>query len=94
MEENTLTISDLNILIVEPSSVQAKIIRSHFHDAQVNCVEIAHNGTQAMQSMSDNLPDLIVSALYLPDMTGTELVQTMRNDDRLEKVPFMLISRM
>lgn len=92
MEESTLTISDLNILIVEPSTVQAKIIQSHFQDAQVNSVDIVHNGAQAIESMSVSPPDLIVSALYLPDMTGTELVQSMRSNDELEKVPFMLIS--
>ncbi|MCW8932950.1 MAG: response regulator [Gammaproteobacteria bacterium] len=92
MLDNTLNISDLHILIVEPSSVQSKIIRSHFQDAHVNSVDIVHNGAQAIESMSDSPPDLIVSALYLPDMTGTELVQTMRNDNALENVPFMLIS--
>ncbi len=89
---NTLTISDLNILIVEPSTVQAKIIRSHFQDAQVSHVYIVHNGTQALEFLSQTPPDLIVSALYLSDMTGTELVQSMRNNDELEKTPFMLIS--
>jgi len=92
MFENTLTISDLNILIVEPSSVQAKIIRSHFQSAQVNNVDIVHNGAQALDFLSQTPPDLIVSALYLPDMTGTELVQSMRNNEELEKTPFMLIS--
>ncbi|WP_198265015.1 response regulator [sulfur-oxidizing endosymbiont of Gigantopelta aegis] len=92
MDDNNLTISDLIILIVEPSSVQAKIIQSRFQDAQVNSIQIAHNGAQAMALMADNPPDLVVSALYLPDMTGTELVQTMRNDSNMEKIPFMLIS--
>ena len=94
MDKNTLTISDLNILIVEPSSVQAKIIHNHFQDAYVDNVQIVKNGTQAMEIMlsSTSPPDLIVSALYLSDMTGTELVQMMRNNDTLEKVPFMLIS--
>lgn len=93
MEENTLTISDLNILIVEPSVVQGKIIQSLFYDAQVNSIQVVQNGTQALESMSSTgLLDLIVSALYLPDMTGTELIQTMRKTKELEPIPFMLIS--
>jgi two-component system chemotaxis response regulator CheY len=87
-----LGISDLVILIVEPSSVQSKIIQRHLHDANVHRTEIAHNGQQALSMISTNPPDLVVSALYLPDMTGTELVQTMRNTGRLEKTPFMLVS--
>ena len=92
MEETILTISDLTILVVEPSTVQAKIIRIHFRDAQVNSIQIAHTGTQAKEMMQTTIPDLVVSAMYLPDMTGTDLVQSMRNDDTLAQVPFMLIS--
>ncbi len=42
--------------------------------------------------MQYDTPDLVVSAMYLPDMTGAELVESMRDDARLEAVPFMLIS--
>lgn len=80
MLDNSLTISDLNILIVEPSTVQSKIIRGHFQVAQVSNIDIAHDGAQALDCLLGNPPDLIVSALYLPDMTGTELVQTMRKN--------------
>jgi len=90
--ENTLSITDLMILVVEPSSVQAKIIQNHFQDAQVDNIQIAHNGAQAKEFMLTTSPDLVVSALYLPDMTGTDLVLSMRNDASLEKIPFMLIS--
>ena len=92
MDNYTLTISDLSILIVEPSTVQAKIIHNLFQDAQVNNVQIAHNGAQAQAVMTEHQPDLIVSALYLPDMTGTELVLSMRKNAALENIPFMLIS--
>jgi len=79
-------------LVIEPSKVQAKIIQNHFQDALVDHIQIAHSGAQALEILSNNLPDLVVSSLYLPDMTGTELVISMRNDERLEKLPFMLIS--
>ena len=42
--------------------------------------------------MQRDTPDLVVSAMYLPDMTGAELVESMRENTRLEAVPFMLIS--
>ena len=36
--------------------------------------------------------DLVISAMHLPDMTGTELVQNMRMDEATREIPFMLIS--
>ncbi len=92
MDKNLVTISDLVILVVEPSAMQAKIIQHNLQDAQVHTVHIAHNGSEAQAIMDQGAPDLVVSALYLPDMTGTDLVLSMRNDPRLEQIPFMLIS--
>jgi len=92
MLDSQLTISDLVILVVEPSKVQARIIKDHFHDAQVDNVLLANTGAQAQEALSNNPPDLVVSSLYLPDMTGTELVLSMRNNEQLERIPFMLIS--
>jgi len=37
-------------------------------------------------------PDLVISALYLPDMSGTDLVGAMRHESDLEQVAFILIS--
>jgi two-component system chemotaxis response regulator CheY len=37
-------------------------------------------------------PDLVISSMYLEDMTGAELVQDIRNDPSLHEIAFMLIS--
>ena len=37
-------------------------------------------------------PDLVISSLYLPDMTGTDLLHAMRDDDSLLESAFVLIS--
>jgi two-component system chemotaxis response regulator CheY len=42
--------------------------------------------------MHDRQPDLVISAMHLPDLTGTELVQRMRSDTALLDIAFMLIS--
>lgn len=50
------------------------------------------NGTDALDKICNFLPDLVISAMYLPDMTGIDLVHALRNDPKLETVPFMLVS--
>lgn len=37
-------------------------------------------------------PDLVISSLYLPDMTGTDLVHRIRESADFSDTPFMLIS--
>jgi len=87
-----LNIDDLNILVVEPSSTQLKIIINHLKESGVKQVEGKTDCTSALEYMQTYTPDLVISAMYFRDMTATELVQQMRQDDKLKAIPFMLVS--
>ncbi len=88
----SLNESELSILLVEPSSVQLKIIMRELRQAGVNKIDGVHDGAQAIVSMQKYPPDLVISAMYLPDMTATELLSSIRRLDNLENTHFMLIS--
>jgi len=87
-----LTIEELVIAVVEPSTVQAQIIARHLREAAVKTVLTFADGNNALQACRQSPPDLVISAMYLPDMTGAELVTALRYDERLVNLPFMLIS--
>lgn len=89
---DTLTISDLMVLLVEPSSAQGRIIRERLTGSGVREQLWARDGHSALEMMRQQQPDLVISAMHLPDMTGTELVQAMRAEPGLEAMPFMLVS--
>ncbi len=88
----SLKIDDLSLLIVEPSHTQAKILCERLSALQLNKIEVVGNASSALRYMLDNQPDLVVSSMYLPDSTATKLVQTMRSHQRLQDIPFMLVS--
>lgn len=85
-------ISELTLAIVEPSAVQGKLIEAELKKLAIVNILYQSCGKHALEQMQYDTPDLVVSAMYLPDMTGAELVESMRDDARLEAVPFMLIS--
>ncbi len=87
-----LTIEQLDVLLVEPSSTQHRIIADYLSELGARQVRQVSGGGEALQAMHDNVPDLVISAMHLPDITGTELVQRMRKEDSLLNVAFMLIS--
>lgn len=87
-----IAIHDLAITVVEPSAVQAQIIARHLHDTGVREVQTFHSATDVLAHLECYKSDLVISAMYLPDMTGAELVQRMRTSKHLEDLPFMLIS--
>lgn len=86
------SIENLTVLVVEPSLTQYKIIDSHLRSLGVSMVERIKDGQSALAGMRQSHPDLVISAMYLPDMTGTDLVYAMRDDPVLAEIAFILIS--
>jgi two-component system chemotaxis response regulator CheY len=82
----------LSVFLVEPSATQAKFIVSQLNATGIDLVRVFASGGEALAAMRASRPDLVVSALYLPDMSGTDLVATMRAESELEQVAFILIS--
>jgi two-component system chemotaxis response regulator CheY len=87
-----LTVDDVYVLLVEPSSAQQKIIGKLLSALGINNQSWVRTAEEAVAGMRKTVPDLVISAMHLSDMTGTELVQTMRGDADLQAIPFMLIS--
>jgi two-component system chemotaxis response regulator CheY len=87
-----LSLKHLQILLVEPSTTQRRIIDDYLHQLGVEPSLRADTAGHALERMHDRQPDLVISAMHLPDLTGTELVQRMRSDTALLDIAFMLIS--
>lgn len=86
------TVSDLSAFLVEPSPTQAKIIVGHLNDLGVQKVHTFNRGADAIAQLREHRPGIVFSSMYLPDMTGTDLVVAIRHDEELANVPFVLIS--
>lgn len=86
------SLSDLNVLLVEPSKAQARFIAKELQDAGITQFDVVNDGNAAFTSILTNPPDLVISAMHLPDMTGSDLVHQMRDDENLREIAFMLIS--
>ncbi|MCL1907866.1 MAG: response regulator [Holophagaceae bacterium] len=88
-----IELHNLCICLVEPSGLQANIITDHLKEIGITQVDRVANGEDAIKSLDgDNIPDLIMSALYLPDMTGTDLIFAIRQHPSHSHTPFVLIS--
>ena len=87
-------LQDLSICIVEPSAVQGNIIRRSLEEEGVGKVWMHQDAASALAGIRRYPPDLVISAMYLPDMTGTELVGRLRTDpdEAVRDIPFMLVS--
>lgn len=87
-----MLIDQIHVVLVEPSTSQHKIIESYLRDLGVSYVDWVQTGDQALQALERRKPDLLISAMYLEDTTGTELIQGIRAGNICRDVPFILIS--
>jgi two-component system chemotaxis response regulator CheY len=86
------SLTTLNAILVEPSALQAKLILAELKALDLVQLRVYAKGEEALAAMLTAAPDIVISALYLPDMTGTELVARMRENEALASVGFLLIS--
>ncbi len=89
---STLTLGQLDVLLVEPSGTQRHIISDYLKALGLEHIQWVQGAGTALEAMQRKCPDLVISAMHLPDMTGTELIQEMRNSEALRDVAFLLIS--
>lgn len=72
--------------------MQAKIIHKACDEIGVGQVEVVGTAREALGAMARQRPDVVLSALYLPDGEGTGLVAAMRAAPVLASLPFILVS--
>jgi two-component system chemotaxis response regulator CheY len=87
-----LTLADLLVAVVEPSPTQSRIISDELYASGVGNVTHCHSGAEALEVLLRESPDLVVSAMYLPDMTGNDLIHAIRSSERFGDTPFLLVS--
>lgn len=52
----------------------------------------ADNGTDGLKLAQEQIPDLILCDVMMPGMNGYEVVEAIRKDSRLSKLPFIFLS--
>ncbi|QEW05998.1 response regulator [Nitrincola iocasae] len=87
-----MELQELLILVIEPSRMQRNIITNHLRSLGVQAIEEFSDASEALERMRSITPDIVMSAMHLPDMTGSELVGEMRKVAGLDEVVFFLIS--
>jgi serine/threonine protein kinase/FixJ family two-component response regulator len=81
-----------SVLLVEPSRVQARIIRKYLEAQAVTLSGAVTKGSEAIDRARGEAIDAIVSAFYLADMTGVDLAERVREESKERPPGFVLIS--
>ncbi len=84
---------DMKILVVDDFPTMRRIVKTLLKQlGYANIIE-AEDGEQAYKVLKST-PDIefIVSDWNMPNMTGLELLKTVRADDKLKHLPFLMVT--
>ena len=79
------------LLIVEDSATQAELLEGLLVQ-QGYQVTVARNGREGLTKTRQLLPDLVLSDIMMPEMTGFELCREIKTDERLKAIPVILLT--
>ena len=83
---------NINILIVDDYKTMLRIIRGLLTQIGFNNVDEAANGAEAMNKLKEKKYDLIISDWNMEPMTGLELLQNVRADEKTKSTPFIMVT--
>jgi CheY-like chemotaxis protein len=55
-------------------------------------VECATNGQEAVEALARIHPDLVVTDIQMPKMSGTELITALKSDPRTASIPIVIVA--
>jgi two-component system chemotaxis sensor kinase CheA len=79
------------ILIVEDSLFFIQQIKAFIEDAGYNTV-CAENGIKALEMLKNNVIDLVITDIEMPEMDGLELTRKIRADETLMHLPIIAVT--
>ncbi len=79
------------ILIVDDDPVLCRMFARRLQHAGY-AIRMAHNGIEALQTIEEEIPALVILDVYMPEMSGTELLEQMRQSEAYRDVNVVLIS--
>jgi len=86
-----LTETQVNILIVEDSPTQTKMLR-YILEENGYTVSSANNGVNALEAIRQRKPNLIITDIIMPLMDGFALCKAVKSDPELKSIPVMLLT--
>src|ERR1017187_7419748 len=80
------------VLIVEDEPAQMQAIRNSLESHGTFHLTFAQNGQEAFQRLREEIPDLILMDLDLPDCNGLDLICRLRQEDQTRWVPVIILT--
>ena len=79
------------VLIVEDNELNMKLF-TDLLEAQGYAVLQTRDGLSALDIARDNMPDLVLMDIQLPEVSGIEITRWLKEDDDLKHIPVIAVT--
>ncbi|HUL93779.1 MAG TPA: chemotaxis response regulator CheY [Burkholderiales bacterium] len=83
---------NLRFLVVDDFSTMRRIVRNLLKDLGFSNVDEAEDGAVALQKLKSAAFDFVISDWNMPNMDGLALLQSIRADEALKKLPVLMVT--
>lgn len=91
MEKLDVAAEPKTVLIVEDNELNMKLFHDLLEAHGYNVLE-ARDGNEAMELAGEFRPDLILMDIQLPEVSGLEVTQNIKNNDELANIPIIAVT--
>ncbi len=83
---------NLKFLVVDDFSTMRRIVRNLLKELGFSNVEEAEDGVVALQQLRGGSFDFVIADWNMPNMDGFALLQNIRSDEALKKIPVLMVT--
>lgn len=80
------------ILVVDDEVALTKMIKLNLERTEKLDVRIENNGIRAFEAVKSFQPDLIFLDIMMPDISGDDVAQQLRQDNKLAHIPIVFLT--
>jgi two-component system phosphate regulon response regulator PhoB len=81
----------INVLVVDDESAIREMIRFALRNSGMK-VRVAADGREALNKISEKLPDILLLDWMMPNMSGPQLTRRLRKDPLTKNIPIILLT--
>ncbi len=79
-----------DVLVVEDDQLLNMVMSIELTQIEELNIRTASNGRQALSSIKEQRPDLIILDVTLPGLSAFEIVQVLKKEESLNKIPLII----
>jgi len=87
-----MTRTATKFLVVDDFSTMRRIVKNLLHDLGYQNVTEADDGKTALPMLQDGHYDFLITDWNMPGMPGIDLLQAVRSDQKLSKLPVLMLT--